>query len=89
MPTDGFTIPENEYTVSVAEAKEGKSKNGDYQVTCELKVSGGDHDGFIDGLNHSPVLASCSGVAGTAEYSGTYGYHVIVDCGDGWVAPTL
>lgn len=33
---------------------------------------------------HVPVLAACQGVVLSASYSGTYGNHVIVDCGDGW-----
>lgn len=46
MPNDGFTIPDNEYDLEIMRAKEGKSKGGDYQVTCDLKVIGGDHAGF-------------------------------------------
>lgn len=46
MPSDGFTIPDNEYDLEIVKAKDGKSKNGDYQVTCDLKVIGGAHDGF-------------------------------------------
>jgi murein DD-endopeptidase MepM/ murein hydrolase activator NlpD len=32
---------------------------------------------------HQPVLASCSGRVATA-YNGTYGNHVVIDCGEGW-----
>ncbi|MGE0761312.1 MAG: M23 family metallopeptidase [Pirellulaceae bacterium] len=37
----------------------------------------------LDGLFHSPVLASCNGTASTG-YNSSYGYHVIVNCGGGW-----
>ena len=33
---------------------------------------------------HVPVLAACEGTVLSAAYSGTYGNHVLVDCGDGW-----
>lgn len=33
---------------------------------------------------HTAVMAACAGVVASASYSATYGYHVIVDCGDGW-----
>lgn len=33
---------------------------------------------------HTPVHAACAGTVATAAYNSTYGYHVIVDCGDGW-----
>jgi len=32
----------------------------------------------------SPVLAACEGTVAFTGYSGGYGNHVIVDCGDGW-----
>ena len=32
---------------------------------------------------HLPVLASCAGIVST-NYTGTYGYHVTIDCGEGW-----
>ncbi|MFN0095254.1 MAG: M23 family metallopeptidase [Dehalococcoidia bacterium] len=38
----------------------------------------------LDGLSRSPVLASCAGRVSTASYSSVYGYHAIVDCGEGW-----
>ncbi len=46
MPSSGYTIPDNEYDLKVVKATEGKSKSGDYQVTCDLKVVGGSSDGF-------------------------------------------
>lgn len=46
MPGESYTIPENEYILKIVKAKEGNSKAGDYQVTTDLKVVGGDHDGF-------------------------------------------
>lgn len=46
MPADGYTIPDDEYTVKIVKAKEGTSKGGDYQVVCDLRVVGGAHDGF-------------------------------------------
>ena len=37
------------------------------------------------GLHHSPIYSACDGVVSTVEYlTYSYGYHVIVDCGDGW-----
>jgi len=37
------------------------------------------------GYHHSNVFAACSGVVSRTEYlTYSYGYHVIIDCGDGW-----
>ena len=37
------------------------------------------------GLTHSPIYSACDGVVIRTEYlTYSYGYHVIVDCGDGW-----
>ena len=38
----------------------------------------------LDGLNRTPVYSACAGTVSSATYSSVYGYHVIVDCGDGW-----
>ena len=38
----------------------------------------------LDGLSRSLVTASCAGRVATAAYSSAYGYHVVIDCGDGW-----
>jgi murein DD-endopeptidase MepM/ murein hydrolase activator NlpD len=38
----------------------------------------------LEGLSHSPVYAACTGTVASTDYSSAYGYHVIVDCGDGW-----
>ena len=38
----------------------------------------------LDDYSRSPVYAACTGTVATATYSGTYGNHVIVDCGEGW-----
>lgn len=38
----------------------------------------------LEGLSASPVYSACSGTVLEAAYSNAYGYHVIVDCGDGW-----
>jgi cell division septation protein DedD len=38
----------------------------------------------VEGLENSPVYASCRGTVQTSEYSGSYGNHVVVDCGDEW-----
>jgi len=38
----------------------------------------------LDDYSHSRVYAACTGTITTATYSGTYGNHVIVDCGEGW-----
>lgn len=38
----------------------------------------------LDGFWRSPVLAACNGTVAATPYSSAYGYHVIVDCGDGW-----
>ncbi|MGE5597269.1 MAG: M23 family metallopeptidase [Hyphomicrobiales bacterium] len=38
----------------------------------------------LDDYPHSPVFSACAGTVIEAEYSNTYGYHVIVDCGDGY-----
>jgi murein DD-endopeptidase MepM/ murein hydrolase activator NlpD len=46
------------------------------------------HEGIdldLAGYYHSPIFAACSGTVARAEYlTYSYGYHVIVDCGDGW-----
>lgn len=39
------------------------------------------------GYEASPVYAACSGVVTNADYSSTYGYYAVVDCGGGWVHP--
>jgi murein DD-endopeptidase MepM/ murein hydrolase activator NlpD len=37
------------------------------------------------GRHHSPIYSACNGVVARTEYlTYSYGYHVIVDCGDGW-----
>jgi murein DD-endopeptidase MepM/ murein hydrolase activator NlpD len=37
------------------------------------------------GRHHSNIFAACDGVVQKTEYlTYSYGYHVIVDCGDGW-----
>lgn len=37
------------------------------------------------GLHHSSIFSACDGVVTKTEYlTYSYGYHVIVDCGDGW-----
>lgn len=38
----------------------------------------------LEGLSRSPVYASCAGTVTTASLSSVYGYHVILDCGEGW-----
>ncbi len=46
------------------------------------------HEGIdltLWGYYHTPVYAACEGVVSTVEWrTYSYGYHVIVDCGDGW-----
>ncbi len=46
------------------------------------------HEGIdldLYGLWNSPIFSSCSGRVSKVEYlTYSYGYHVIVDCGDGW-----
>lgn len=38
----------------------------------------------VRGYSRSPIYAACDGVVASTGYSSSYGYHVIVDCGDGW-----
>lgn len=38
----------------------------------------------LEGLTHSQVLSACTGSVSYTGYSGAYGNHVIVDCGDGF-----
>jgi murein DD-endopeptidase MepM/ murein hydrolase activator NlpD len=50
---------------------------------------GGSYHTGIDldlfGFAFSPIFSVCDGVVTTTEYlTYSYGYHVIVDCGDGW-----
>lgn len=50
---------------------------------------GGSYHTGIDldlwGLHHSPIYSACDGVVQKTEYlTYSYGYHVVVDCGDGW-----
>lgn len=46
------------------------------------------HEGIdldLYGYNSSPIYSACNGVVSRTEYlTYSYGYHVIVDCGDGW-----
>ncbi len=46
------------------------------------------HEGIdldLYGFHHSTVFSSCAGVVSKTEYlTYSYGYHVVVDCGDGW-----
>lgn len=46
------------------------------------------HEGIdlmLYGYHHSPIFAACSGTVSRVEYlTYSYGYHVIIDCGDGW-----
>lgn len=37
------------------------------------------------GLHHSTIFSACNGVVSKTEYlTYSYGYYVVVDCGDGW-----
>jgi hypothetical protein len=38
----------------------------------------------LEGLSHSHVFSACTGSVSSTGYSGAYGNHVIVDCGDGF-----
>lgn len=38
----------------------------------------------VRGYSRSPIYAACDGVVASTGYSSSYGYHAIVDCGDGW-----
>lgn len=46
MINDSFIIPDGEYRLKIVKSKEGASKAGDYQVTCDLLVIAGDRKGF-------------------------------------------
>lgn len=47
--------------------------------------TGIDLDLWGSALHHSNVFSACNGVVTATEYlTYSYGYHVIVDCGDGW-----
>jgi murein DD-endopeptidase MepM/ murein hydrolase activator NlpD len=50
--------------------------------------SGTYHTGIdldLYGLHGSPIYSACDGVVTKTEYlTYSYGYHVIIDCGDGW-----
>lgn len=49
----------------------------------EGRVHGGIDLGLW-GHERSPVYAACTGTVIVAEYSSTYGYYAVVDCGGGW-----
>lgn len=49
----------------------------------EGRVHGGIDLGLL-GYERSPVYAACSGPVIAAEYSDTYGYYAVVDCGGDW-----
>ena len=68
-----------------------------YPLPAWLRVSdafgvargGGTYHTGIDldlaGYHHSNVFSACDGVVKTTEYlTYSYGYYVVVDCGDGW-----
>ncbi|MCC7364186.1 MAG: M23 family metallopeptidase [Dehalococcoidia bacterium] len=38
----------------------------------------------LDDYPSSPVYSACTGTVSTADFSSTYGYHVVVNCGEGW-----
>lgn len=38
----------------------------------------------LEGLEASRVYSACPGRVSAAEYSNSYGYYVVVDCGGGW-----
>lgn len=38
----------------------------------------------VRGYSRSPIYAACDGIVASTGYSSSYGYHAIVDCGDGW-----
>ncbi len=46
------------------------------------------HEGIdldLYGYHHSNIFSACNGVVSKTEYlTYSYGYHVVVDCGDGW-----
>ena len=47
-------------------------------------VHGGIDLALSDGYHSSPVYSACTGTVWYTGYSGVYGNHVIVDCGDGF-----
>ncbi|MCA9830177.1 MAG: peptidoglycan DD-metalloendopeptidase family protein [Dehalococcoidia bacterium] len=67
-----FTFPLVDW-VRVTDRYGAPRGNGLVHGGIDLAVSG-----------HVPVLAACEGAVVSAAYSGTYGNHVVVDCGDGW-----
>ncbi len=38
----------------------------------------------LDGSNRTSVYSACAGTVNSATYSSVYGYHVVVNCGEGW-----
>ncbi len=46
------------------------------------------HEGIdldLYGFHHSTIFSACTGTVSKVEYlTYSYGYHVVVDCGDGW-----
>lgn len=38
----------------------------------------------LEGLSGSPIYAACDGTVTVSEYSNSYGYYVMVDCGEDW-----
>lgn len=38
----------------------------------------------VEGMEGSRVYSACAGTVSTAEYSRSYGYYVVVDCGNAW-----
>jgi murein DD-endopeptidase MepM/ murein hydrolase activator NlpD len=38
----------------------------------------------LDGYSASEVYSACAGTVSDAAYSGSYGNHIFVDCGEGW-----
>lgn len=38
----------------------------------------------VYGYSRSPIYSSCAGTVAKTGYSASYGYHVIVDCGEEW-----
>lgn len=73
----GQTIPEEEYVLEIVDAKEGKSKKGDYQVKVDFKVASGVHVGFEVKYHYVTFQAKDSKGAGMAV-------HFIKSIGEPW-----
>jgi len=73
--TDRFAMPLREW--SRVTDRYGATNRGPGRIHGGIDLA-------LEGLSHSTVYSACTGTVSEATYSGAYGHHVFIDCGNAW-----